>query len=120
MPGYVVKIQKDKDNHDNVMEYEMWCNVFHEEEKKKWLAEVAWISTNGRIMIQKKAELITDKNKKKIPEMIPTFLTDVKYENFGFIGKQFVCFDYAFSPMICVGNISVKRMKKFKSHLNEN
>lgn len=119
MPGYVVKIEKDITSHDNTMEYEMWYSVKHQPEKAKWLAEVKWLSNNGRILIQKKAKKITDRNKKNIPSEVPAFLSDMKFENYGFIGKQFVCFDYAFSGMLCMSESMGKKMKKFKSHLNE-
>lgn len=118
LPEYVVKIQKENSNHDNINEWEMYWSVAYQD-KKKWLAECKWLSNNGRILIQKKARPITDKNKKNIPELIPAFLTDMKFSNYGFIGKQFVCFDYAFSAGICMSDSLGKKMRKFKSHLNE-
>lgn len=78
-PGWVVKIEKEKDSHDNLLEYYMWKSVMYQPEKHKWLADCGTISQNGRILLQKKAKKITDKNKKDIPEKIPTFLTDVKF-----------------------------------------
>ena len=118
-PGYVTKISKDADNHDNIMEYEMWCSVAHQPKMNKWFADVKWLSGNGRVMIQKKAIHINDKNKKNIPTKVPAFLSDMKFDNYGFIGKQFVCFDYAFSAGLCMSYGMGNKMKTFKSHLNE-
>lgn len=117
-PGWVTKIVKNADCHDNILEHELWVSVCNAPELAKWLAPAGWLSANGRVMLQRKVARVTDSNKKKIPEKIPAFLTDVKFDNFGFIGNQFVSVDYAFSVSICANALKTK-MKPFKSHLGE-
>lgn len=116
MPGHVVKIAKDNSK-DNILEYEFYHSLIHQD-SQKWLAPCNWISDNGKFMFQKKAVQLTEQNSHKIPDLIPDFLTDVKFDNFGFIGKQFVAIDYAFSVYYCSSNYKTK-MVKFKSHLGE-
>lgn len=118
--GYVVKIEKEAGSHDNLLEYYFYNAVKYQPEIVKWLAPTSWISNNGRVLLQKKASLITPENKKRIPDKVPDWMTDMKYSNYGFIGKQFVCFDYAFSADIAMSNYPSKaKMKKFVSHLKE-
>lgn len=118
-PGYVVKIEKTPDTHHNILEYYMATSVQYQPEIAKWLAPVGFMSAHGRILMQKKVEPITNKNKKNIPVYVPAFLSDMKFANYGFIGKQFVCFDYAFSLEMCGSHAMNGKMKKFKSHLGE-
>lgn len=115
IPGYVIKVNKEEGNHDNINEYDFYMAVKYQPEIAKWLAPTSWMSNNGRFLLQKKVTRINERNKKNIPDMVPSFLTDMKYENYGFIGKQFVCFDYAFSSMIASSNCST-RLRKFKPH----
>lgn len=118
--GWVTKIVKDSNCHDNILEREMYNSVYYRPEVSKWLAPIGWMSANGRVMLQKKVTPITDKNKSLIPEHIPAFLSDIKYSNFGFIGKQLVSVDYAFSLSICGSAALNGKMQKFISHLGEN
>lgn len=113
-PGFVVKIEVSKNTHHNMLEYYMWTSVVDQPEVSKWLAPVGWMSANGRIMLQKKVTHINDNNRKLIPEKVPAFMTDMKDSNYGFIGKQFVCFDYAFSLEMCGSHAMNNKMRKFK------
>lgn len=117
--GWVTKIVKFPDCFDNILESELWHSVCDQPEVAKWLAPAGWISGNGRVMLQKKVVPISETNKKKIPAKIPAFLSDVKFANFGFLGKQLVSVDYAFSVSICASAALNGKMKPFKSHLNE-
>ena len=91
---YVVKIEPCNTN-CNMVEYMIWDEVKglinNLEWVKKWFAPVKWISPNGRILIMRKT---TQKPNKKMPEKIPAFLWDIRADNFGWIGKNFVCHDY--------------------------
>lgn len=120
-PGYVVKIEKGRDTMHNLREFMLWEAVFHQPEINKWFPRCSEITTGGEVLIQQKVMPITDKNKHLIPDKIPGFLTDMKHSNYGFIGKQFVCMDYAFSADIAMSGISASapKWRKFKSHLNE-
>jgi len=91
---YVVKIEPCNSN-CNIVEYMIWDEVKglinNSEWVKKWFAPVKWISPNGRILVMQKTKV---NHKKKKPEKIPAFLWDIKEENFGWIGNDFVCHDY--------------------------
>lgn len=91
--NYVVKVEKDDTNgFYNVKEFEMWCLVKdYENNTKDWFADVKAISENGKILIQKR----TFEKDKEPPKEVPQFFTDLKLENFGWIGNRFVCHDYA-------------------------
>ncbi len=59
---------------------------------KDWFAPVEWISANGKVLCMQKT--IPYHKKLKHPDKIPSFLSDVKIDNFGWIGNRFVCHDY--------------------------
>lgn len=91
---YVIKIEPGSSS-CNVVEAAVWNEVkwFTGEMEwvKKWFAPVEWISPNGKILCMHKT--IQKPNKKK-PDKVPTFLSDIKEENFGWIGNNYVCHDY--------------------------
>ena len=115
-PGYVVKIEKSRETLQNFREFFLWESIMYQPEVKKWFADCYEITTGGGVLIQKKVAKITDKNSHLIPDKIPAYLTDMKEANYGFIGKQFVCCDYAFSADIALSAIAstTKKMVKFK------
>ena len=82
---------------DNVLENDIW-HIVKNSEDAKWFAEVRWISPSGHLLLQRKTNPCTE-----IPEKIPDFFTDIKSANFGYIGKQFVCHDYAYSIYRFIG-----------------
>ena len=95
-PKYVVKIDISEECGDNSIEWRIWNNVMHTTDgTKNWFAPCSWISTNGRIMLQRKTKPLYDKFK-NIPEKIPAYFTDIKPDNFGWIGNQIVAHDYAY------------------------
>lgn len=87
----VIKLTHDTEA--NHKEYAVWQSV-KETKFAKWFAPCIDISPAGQFLIQKKARKIRDND--KLPKFIPDFFTDLKRDNFGFIGKQFVCVDYQF------------------------
>lgn len=90
---YVVKIEKESTS-CNLVEYMMWQEIEglcgDLEWVKKWFAPVKWVSPNGKVLIMER----TFEKDLKRPEKVPKFLWDVKANNFGWIGKNFVCHDY--------------------------
>jgi len=46
-------------------------------------------------MQQRKTQPLYSRHEKHIPDKIPAFFTDVKPDNWGWIGNQLVCHDYA-------------------------
>lgn len=93
---YVVKIEP-KNTNQNTVEWMIWNEVQYLTGDlawvKDWFAPVKWISPNGRILVMKKTKP-QYKAEKKLPTKIPKFLWDVKHNNFGWIGKNYVCHDY--------------------------
>lgn len=95
-PRFVVKLELLNTN-CNQTEYELWDQI--KELKaglawvKDWFAPIKWISPNGRVMIMKRT---FEKENKELPNKVPAFMSDVKLNNFGWIGNKFVCHDYGF------------------------
>lgn len=108
-PGTVIKVAY-VDWSVNVQEYRIWEAVKRDPAKRKWFAPVVAMSPNGHFLVQKKVRMITDND--KLPRTLPRFFEDVKKDNFGFIGDQFVCFDYHFIGMALKD--SLKKMDKVK------
>lgn len=77
----------------NWCEYNVWQSVA-DQKYAKWFAPVLWISPGGHLLIMQKARMLKYEDKK--PAKIPSFFTDLKLSNFGWIGKQLVCTDYQF------------------------
>lgn len=79
----------------NSNEYTLWEEIQGLTNKlawvKDWFAPVVATSENSNILIMKKTE---EKEGKKRPTEIPSFLFDAHYGNFGWIGNKFVCHDY--------------------------
>lgn len=90
---WVVKVEKDHDwrNFQNVLEMNIWSEFREVKSVAQWLAPCRFMSPNGRILIQDRcAPLRAD----EMPNKLPAFLTDVKYENFGKLNGRVVCVDY--------------------------
>jgi len=91
---YVIKIEPNNTN-QNTVEWMMWNQIQYLTEDlawvKEWFAPVKWISPNGRILVMRKTHEKPDKER---PKKIPKFLWDVKWDNYGWIGNNFVCHDY--------------------------
>jgi hypothetical protein len=96
-PDLVVKVEKhterDRRFH-NMLEYYCWTQHAHCKPIHQWLAPCEDMSPDGRILLQKRARPLHDTD--KLPEQLPTFLTDLKRENFGMLDKRIVCIDYAY------------------------
>ncbi len=90
---YVVKIEKfpEQGYFCNVTEYRNFIESKNTP-VRKWLCPVLFISRNGRISVMRKAKF---KTKDQYPKKLPSFLADIHAGNFAFIGRQFVCTDYA-------------------------
>lgn len=89
----VIKVAEDRGGQShNLVEWKIWEELKYCKEASKWLAPVIDVSDSGKYLIMKRAEM---GRKADYPEMVPKFFTDLKYQNYGFIGKQLVCVDYA-------------------------
>lgn len=109
--SFVVKVEAYGKNGDNQNEYNIWQAVKHTE-NKKWFAPCWWISPGGKILIQKKTKHFYSKPGFKVPDKIPSFFTDIKSDNFGWIGNQLVAHDYAFTLDMAVSAEVVRNKMK--------
>lgn len=92
----VVKVEDDANewrNFANVREMQFWCDWEHHEPVAKWLAPCDYLSPDGRIMLQRRCDVVPESY--EMPSELPGFLTDLKRENFGLIAGRLVCVDFA-------------------------
>lgn len=106
-PSLVIKLEKTYDTFSNIMEWKVWQEVEYSP-FKKWFAPCVFMSDNGDVLIQKKVDPISKRD--KLPDSIPAFLSDIKPENFGFFEGRLVCSDYGSLPI--TAQWSEKKMKK--------
>ncbi len=92
IPNTVIKVS-NCETPANTIEFSVWQSV-KSTPHAKWFAPCLHLSPEGNFLIQRKCRPLTDKD--KLPKNIPGFFTDIKRENWGFIGKQLVCHDYQF------------------------
>lgn len=103
---FVVKVaESPAGRRNNILEQHIWSQVQYMD-LAKWFAPVNFISSGGNILLMERAKF---PSADKYPKEIPHFFTDLKYDNYGFIDKQFVSVDYA--GLIITAGIS-NRMKK--------
>ena len=109
-PEWVIKIENDNACGDNWAEWRVWSTVCHTTDgTKDWFAECGWISTGGKVMLQRRTKPLSTREK-HIPEKIPAWFTDIKEDNFGWIGKKLVCHDYS----LCIERFSYFALKPSK------
>jgi len=101
----VVKIENGAQSFQNILEWSLWHDAQYIDHAKDWLAPCVRISPCGTVLVQKRTTPAS-----KYPEKMPTWLTDTKRQNYGMIGKRFVCHDYGVNLM-CNSGLS-KRLRK--------
>ena len=89
-----VEVLKHWREFHNVREMQFWCDHQHSPNIARWLAPCEYMSPDGRILLQRRVQPIRDTD--KLPDKLPTFLTDIKRENFGWLDKKLVCVDYGY------------------------
>jgi len=94
--SYVIKVEHGN-SECNLMEYTLWKEIENLcgdlAWVRDWFAPVLWISPNGKVLVMKRTQ---EKDNKERPRKVPDFFTDLKRDNFGWIGSKFVCHDYGF------------------------
>lgn len=90
----VVKVARD--NYDsravNLIEYRLYWEGIFETPLEKWFAKVFSVSECGKYLIQERTE---PARKDELPDKVPSCMTDLKKENFGYNkDKKIVCIDY--------------------------
>lgn len=91
----VVKVEKENvwRFFANVHEMKFWSDHRNNSAIAKWLAPCDYLSPDGRILLQKRVRMVQPMD--VVPDTLPQFLTDIKRDNFGWIGDQLVTVDYA-------------------------
>lgn len=89
----VIKVENGNRDFSNVLEWTTWEHIKNYPEASKWLAPCIAISPHGRVMLQKRTNPIEAAS--ELPLRVPAWLTDLKRANWGHLGKQVVCHDYA-------------------------
>lgn len=96
---WVIKIEPNS-TECNLTEFMLWDEIRGLKNElewvKDWFAPVLWMSPNGKILCMQKTSEFPKNKKLERPREIPAFLSDVKRDNFGWIGNKFVCHDYGF------------------------
>ena len=92
-PNTIVKYCHSENCQPNWTEYAIWQAV-KDTKNSKWFCPVIDISPCGRFLLMKKAKAL--KSTDRLPKKLPNFFSDIHTGNFGWIGKQLVCFDYQF------------------------
>lgn len=105
---FVVKIQYVGGFH-NAIEFEVWEAVGPAYWWSRWFAECIFISNDGKLLIQEKVDM--ERAYSEYPKKIPRFFTDIKYDNYGFVGNQLKCVDYSNVMAMLTGFLD----KKFRS-----
>lgn len=89
-PAYVAKIEGGAGSFQNVAEWDAW-SWLQGSKIAPWFAPCEWISANGVILVQQRAEPV---RRGELPKRLPSILVDLKLENFGMIEGRLVCIDY--------------------------
>lgn len=83
-PSIVLKMSKeDIGPASNLMEYTIWHEFMVMAVGKKWLAPCYEVYDDGKILTQKRLEIFTSKNDKRLPKKIPKWMVDTKVSNWG-------------------------------------
>lgn len=91
-PDLVVKVENSDFRYfANVMEQKFWDDHSSCEKISKWLAPCEYLSPDGRILLQRRAQ---PARREDLPEKLPAFLCDTKIANYGIIDGRLVCVDY--------------------------
>lgn len=91
----------------NVKEMNFWSDHQNTSAIVEWLAPCDYMSPDGRILLQRKVTPCEPEELEKLPKMLPAFLTDTKFRNFGWLDGRVVCIDYAGT----IPNPSLKMVK---------
>ena len=105
-PDLVVKVENEcYREFANVLEMRFWNDQQHYKKIADWLAPCEFLSPDGRILLQKRADPLSENE--KLPFLMPSWMTDIKRDNFGRIDGKLVCIDYAYT--LSNPNIKLKK-----------
>jgi hypothetical protein len=105
-PDVVLKVEVAGTEFCNATEWNIWRRVA-DTPFAKWFAPCLAIDQGGGALLQKRTKPMSDTAWRKLK--VPAFFTDMKADNWGLIGGQPVCHDYALNRIIERG-VTGKRM----------
>ena len=100
---YVVKIEDRSQSFQNIIEWEVWHHLKGCKATARWLAPCHYISPNGIVMIQERTMPMRPNER---PKRVPSWLTDIKPDNWGLLNGKPVCHDYGFLQGIGRGGLT--------------
>ena len=102
-PSLVIKVETTSSSFQNIMEWEVWnaLELAEEEDAMAWFAPCHYISSCGTVLIQARTKPI---DKSQAPEKLPSYFTDVKYQNFGWYDGRIVAHDYGYNKFVSLGS----------------
>jgi hypothetical protein len=112
---YVIKIEPNN-TECNMVESMLWDEIRGLKGDlawvKDWFAPVLWMSPNSKILVMEKTSEFPKNKKLERPREVPAFFTDLKKDNFGWIGNRFVCHDYGFIYKFIKYEKKMQKIKK--------
>ena len=98
----VVKIETASYSFQNVAEWEAWgdLNDMAGDSASKWFAPCYYISPCGAVLIQARTRPL---DRSLFPKKMPSFFTDLKYQNFGTFEGRVVAHDYGYHRFVPLG-----------------
>lgn len=108
-PTLVVKIESNARSFANCFEWEMWNRVGCGTKFAEYLAPCVDISACGTMLLQKRTYPLQPG---QAPKMMPDFLNDFKYSNYGMLDGKVVCHDYGLPTFM---NLLARGSKKVKA-----
>ena len=87
----VIKVENYADHKQNVMEWLVWNQFQNVKGIGKWLCPCHSMSHSGTFLVMERAR---DLEPHEMPKRVPSFISDVKLENFGMLNGKVVLRDY--------------------------
>ncbi len=101
-PSLAVKIETRSHSFQNISEWEVWNDLknMNNDSAHKWFAPCHYISPCGAVLIQSRTKPL---DKSRFPDKMPSFFTDLKYQNFGMLNGRIVAHDYGYNRFVHLG-----------------
>lgn len=96
----VIKIAREDGKYQNMAEYETWITA-KDSKNAKWLAPVHYVADNGSVLIMARTSPVSETD--RMPRRVPSFLTDLKRDNWGWLDGRLVCHDYGINNSVDLG-----------------
>ena len=103
-PDKVLKVEYAGGTFHNIMEWKIWQAV-RDTPINDWFAECYEIDSWGTALIQRRADIFSSEREfeqalqERRGGVLPQFLCDIRYNNFGLIAENVVCVDYGITAV---------------------